>query len=112
MSESIRKFYDALSKDKTMKSRAETMYTKHRDTKQGENEVAAVIVAFAKSEGFEFTMAELAEYTKAQSKELRDEELETVAGGGWDHPYDGFCPDYCPRNLCETCIMEIFNPRN
>ncbi|MEL7622574.1 MAG: Nif11-like leader peptide family RiPP precursor [Clostridiales bacterium] len=76
--ENIKKFYEALAQDKAMQERAKVL----NDTKPGEEaEAFAAIVAFAAQEGYSFTTAELAEYNKAQSKELSDDELEAVAGG-------------------------------
>lgn len=81
MNENIKNFYAALSKDEAMKSRAQTLNEKYKDPQLEEKAIAEDIAAFAKSEGFVFTAAELTEYNKGQSRELSDEELEAVAGG-------------------------------
>ena len=40
------------------------------------------IVAIAAAKGFEFTEAELSEYTAKKKGEMSDEDLEKVSGGG------------------------------
>jgi hypothetical protein len=73
----VRNFYEALAKNEAMKKKAEALNAKHKGKKPGAAEVFAEIAAFAKTEGYNFTVDEL----KAYFKELPDEALENVAGG-------------------------------
>jgi predicted ribosomally synthesized peptide with nif11-like leader len=78
--ENVKKFYDALATDSAMQERAKAL---NDEKPEGEEAVLAAIVAFAEKEGYTFTAEELAAYTEENSKgELREDELEMVAGGG------------------------------
>jgi predicted ribosomally synthesized peptide with nif11-like leader len=65
----VTEFYEAFSKDEAMRKRA--------------NEA---IVAFAKKEGYSFTEEELKD--SINGKELSEETLKAVAGGGGPLPRD------------------------
>jgi len=84
--ENVKKFYDALSSDETMRDRAKALNGEQKD----EATVAAEIVAFAKSEGYDFTAEDLTAFVSTQKTELSDEELEAVAGGVYKSG-DCFC---------------------
>ena len=77
--EIIKKFYEALSTDEAMRERAKTLSEKPTSD---EAEAMERIIAFAKTEGYSFTVEDLrAFFTSSRAKELSDEELENVAGG-------------------------------
>ena len=65
--ENVKKFYDALSKDSAMQERAKALDGKDK----------AAIVAFAKAEGYDFSLDDL----EAYAKPLADDVMETAAGG-------------------------------
>ncbi|MDR2560750.1 MAG: Nif11-like leader peptide family RiPP precursor [Holophagales bacterium] len=77
--EKVKEFYKALSSNEAMKERAKALLDKKP---ANEAEAASAAIAFAKSEGYDFTLDDLKAYTAAGAKELSDEELENVAGGG------------------------------
>ena len=92
--ENVKKFYDALSKDKAMQDRAMALVKKDdklemttppfgHPSKEGNDEAAvkAAVIAFAKAEGFSFTEAELDAFAK-QATPLADESMDAAAGGG------------------------------
>jgi len=93
MSNSIKKFYEALSNDGAIRSRLNALNEKYKGMELDENTAARETAVFAKSEGFEFTAEELIEYAKSESKtnststeeqpvgELSDEELDAATGG-------------------------------
>jgi predicted ribosomally synthesized peptide with nif11-like leader len=87
--EKVKEFYKALSSDAAMKERAKALLDKGRPA--DEAEAAAALIAFAKSEGYDFTADELKAYASAGAKELSDEELENVAGGGCGDTKECFC---------------------
>jgi len=90
--ESIKKFYEALSKDEAMRKRLSGLNEKYKETKPDNDAAVADIVAFAKAEGFEFTSDDLKAYSKTEGKKLSEEELEAVAGGGCkDTPHGCYC---------------------
>jgi predicted ribosomally synthesized peptide with nif11-like leader len=70
----VREFYEALSKDEAMQERAKGLKAAGETTAEA---AAEATVAFAKSEGYEFTAGELKDF----GKELSDEELAAAAGG-------------------------------
>ena len=75
--ENVKKFYDALSNDKAMQERAIAL------NKEGEKldgaAMKAASIAFAKAEGYDFTLAELEAYAHA-ARPLTDESLDAAAG--------------------------------
>ncbi|MDR2560747.1 MAG: Nif11-like leader peptide family natural product precursor [Holophagales bacterium] len=77
--EKVKEFYKALSSDEAMKERAKAMLDKGKPA--DEAEAAGAVIAFAKSEGYDFTAEELKAFASAGARELSDEELENVAGG-------------------------------
>ena len=78
--ENVKKFYDALANDKAMQERAKALAEKYKDGKPDDAAANADIAAFAKAEGYDFSIAELEEYAK-QAKPLDDDQLDDVAGG-------------------------------
>ena len=76
--ENVKKFYDALSNDKAMQDRATAL---NKPGEQPDEAAAkATVVAFAKAEGYDFTVADLDVYAK-QAKPLADEAMDAAAGG-------------------------------
>ena len=65
--ENVKKFYDAISKDKAMQERAKALDKKDK----------ATLVAFAKAEGYDFSLDDLESYAKP----LADNVMEAAAGG-------------------------------
>jgi predicted ribosomally synthesized peptide with nif11-like leader len=70
-------FYGAFSKDDAMQKRANALISAGG---AGEKSKAGAIVAFAKDEGYSFTEEDLNGFIN--SKELSDDDLKAVAGGG------------------------------
>jgi len=84
--ENVKKFYDALASNETLKEKAAKLNEKYTETEKADEEaVTADIIAFAVSEGYSFTAQELAAYTKTAEnpapQELSQDELNAVAGG-------------------------------
>ena len=79
--ETVKKFYEALSKDEAMRGRASALSEKYGDTQPEAAATAGSIVAFAKAEGFAFTADELAAYAKTEGRELSEDQLAAVVGG-------------------------------
>ena len=78
--ENVKKFYDALSNDKMMQERASAL---NKEGEQPDEAAAkAAIVAFAKAEGYDFSVADLEAYAHA-AKPLTDESLDAAAGGAY-----------------------------
>ncbi|MDR2560748.1 MAG: Nif11-like leader peptide family RiPP precursor [Holophagales bacterium] len=90
--EKVKEFYKALSSDPAMRGRGKALLDKGKPA--DEAEATGAVIAFAKSEGYDFTAEELKAFAAAGAKELSDEELENVAGGGCGGD-TAFC----------TCIM-------
>jgi hypothetical protein len=88
--ENVKKFYEALSKDEAMKSRAEALNTKYKGAIPDESAVTAEIATFAKSEGYDFSIEELIAYNRGSAKEIPDDALLAVAGGAYQ-PYRCVC---------------------
>jgi hypothetical protein len=78
--ETVRKFYEALSRDEAMRARASTLSEKGLDAQPGAAATASEIVAFAKADGFDFMEDELAAYAKTEGRELPDDQLAAVVG--------------------------------
>jgi hypothetical protein len=74
----VTEFYEAFSKDEAMQERANIL--KGSGAGGGGEIAAEAIVAFAKEEGYSFTAEELKDFIN--SKELSDDDLKAVAGGG------------------------------
>ena len=84
--ENVKKFYDALASSDALKEKAAKLNEKYIGAEKADEEAAtAAIIAFAASEGYNFTAEELADYTKTAGKpapqELSQDELDAVAGG-------------------------------
>ena len=79
--ENVKKFYDALSNDKAMQERASAL--NKEGEKPDEAAVKAAIIAFAKAEGYDFSLADLDAYAHT-AKPLTDETLDAAAGGAYD----------------------------
>jgi predicted ribosomally synthesized peptide with nif11-like leader len=77
----VTEFYEAFSKDESMRKRADAL-----KGSGGEGGKAAVeaIVAFAKGEGYTFTEEEFKDFL--DSKDMSEEALKAVAGGGGKKP--------------------------
>jgi predicted ribosomally synthesized peptide with nif11-like leader len=82
--DAVKQFYEALSADEAIRDRAGALNKKYRGTQPDKETAVEEIVAFAKSEGYEFTAEDLARYSKPVAKELRDDELKAVSGGAYD----------------------------
>ena len=82
--ESVGKFYEALSRDEAMRSRLSALDGKYQGAQPEAATIAAEIVAFAKAEGFAFTVDDLSAYAETEGKELSDEQLEGIVGGLYD----------------------------
>jgi predicted ribosomally synthesized peptide with nif11-like leader len=100
--ETVKKFYEALGKDKQMQERAERLDI----GKSPDKETAmAALIKFAAKEGYSFTSEEIAAYFANQPvKEVADAALEGVAGGvtfGSDTP--------SPVTRCPRCGA-VLNP--
>ncbi|MDR2560754.1 MAG: Nif11-like leader peptide family RiPP precursor [Holophagales bacterium] len=95
--EKVKEFYKALSSDPAMRERGKALYDKGKPADAAE--ATSAVIAFAKSEGYDFTaeemIAEMKAFVAAGAKELSDEELESIAGGG--------CKD-SPANWIECLI--------
>jgi hypothetical protein len=92
MNESIKRFFDAAEKDESLKAglrdaiKADALEAKASEASAGNGkpDVVGVLVKFAKSAGYDFTVGDLGDYwseTFGGSGELTDEQLEAVAGG-------------------------------
>jgi len=84
--ENVKKFYETLASSETLKEKAAKLNEKYNETeKMDEEAVTANIIAFAASEGYNFTAEELAAYgetvMKPAPQELSQDELNAVAGG-------------------------------
>jgi hypothetical protein len=90
--EAVRKFYEALTTDDAMRARASALSERYQDAQPETATVAAEIAAFAKAEGFVFTVDDLAAYAKAEGRELSEDQLAVVVGGTYN------------PNMC-LCIM-------
>jgi predicted ribosomally synthesized peptide with nif11-like leader len=75
----VTEFYEAFSKDEAMQQRAKARSEAVKGT--GDQGKTEAVVAFAAEEGYTFTAEELKAFI--DSKELSDEALKAVAGGGW-----------------------------
>ena len=96
--ENVKKFYETLANSETLKEKAAKLNEKYIETEKADEEaITAAIIAFAASEGYNFTAEELAAYTKTAGKpapqELSQDELEAVAGGS---------------NACSDCFGTCF----
>ena len=65
--ENVKKFYDALTNDEALRERAKVLNGKDK----------AALVAFAKAEGYDFSLDDL----EAYAKPLTDNDMESAAGG-------------------------------
>ena len=81
--ENVKKFYDALANDKGMRDRAAALNEKYKGEKQCDNTVKTELLAFAKAEGYDFTVDELDAYSK-QAQPVTDETAEMAADGAYD----------------------------
>lgn len=77
--ESVQKFYELLQRDAAV---VEELKKAGEGVETAENAVA-VVAAFAKEKGFEFTAEDLAAFEQESQKELSLEELDKINGGGW-----------------------------
>ena len=96
--EKVKQFYEALANDAGMKERAAKL-TETFGEQPDQAAANAAILAFAKAEGYDFTVEELTAYAEALPKpqagtELNDDELNAVAGGGFDDSAP-ICWDLC-----------------
>jgi predicted ribosomally synthesized peptide with nif11-like leader len=89
----VKEFYEALSKDEAMQERAKGLKAAGETTAEAE-----AVVAFAKAEGYAFTAGELQDY----GKELSDEKLAAVAGGGIDDCRSTAVTDVCGGPALKT----------
>ena len=87
--ENVKKFYDALARDKGVKERAAALSEKYKGEQPNEDIVKAELLSFAKAEGYEFTADEYEAYSK-QAKPVSDETAEIAAGGAFN-PNNCFC---------------------
>jgi hypothetical protein len=91
--ENVKLFYQAMGKDKTLQEKANAISQMHIEQKLDEAQANLIyqkeLVPLANEAGYDFTLAELKEYVKESEKpgmrEVSEEELAAVAGGG----------DYC-----------------
>jgi len=116
--ENVKKFYDELASSEALKEKAAKLNEKYNETeKMDEEAVTADIIAFAASEGYNFTAEELAAYTKTAGnpapQELSQDELNAVAGGSnscrvcFGTCYcilGGFGKHYDPEWVC-VCVL-------
>jgi len=79
--ENVKKFYDALAHDKAMQEKASVL--NKEGEKPDEAAARASIVAFAKAEGYDFSVADLEAYVHT-AKPLTDETLDAAAGGAFN----------------------------
>ena len=96
--ENVKNFYDELASSDALKEKAAKLNEKYNEAEKADEEaITAAIIAFAASEGYNFTAEELAAYTKTAGKpvqqELSQDELEAVAGGS---------------NACRVCFGTCF----
>lgn len=86
--ENVKKFYEALANDETLRGKFETLNEKYKDIKELSPEtvdriIVECIVPMAKEAGFNFTADEYKAYGNAP-REMNEDELESVAGGAYD----------------------------
>jgi len=104
--ENVKKFYDALANDKAMQERVSALVKK--EEKPDEAAARASIVAFAKTEGYDFSVADLDAYAH-MAKPLTDESLDAAAGGAFSN-HNCFCivggggKDPVTGNTC-ACVI-------
>jgi predicted ribosomally synthesized peptide with nif11-like leader len=82
MNESIKRFFDDVEKEESLKARLHDAFK--ANSGNGKSDAKEVFVKFAKSEGYDFTVSDLEDYRDEKfggSGELTDEQLEAVAGG-------------------------------
>ncbi|RPJ85495.1 MAG: Nif11-like leader peptide family natural product precursor [Acidobacteria bacterium] len=86
--ENLRKFYEAVINDESLKARLLVIGSSHGDQTPSQAEQDEIweneILPLAESEGFEFTLKEVKEFqasNRPTAGKLTDEELEAVAGG-------------------------------
>jgi predicted ribosomally synthesized peptide with nif11-like leader len=97
----VREFYEALSKDEAMQERAKGLKAAAETTEEAAVEA---VVAFAQAEGYAFTAGEL----KDARKELSDEELAAVAGGGAYQCYGGGMVTVNYYGKIDTCMCAVY----
>lgn len=102
--ENVRKFFEEVAKNEDFQKQLKSTTEKSSAEVQKAVEAQiAIIVAFAKKAGFDFTVEELlAQSTQPDGKKLDQNELDAVAGGRWI----GFtCCDYVGMGVgcgCDT----------
>ncbi|RPJ58887.1 MAG: Nif11 family protein [Acidobacteria bacterium] len=86
--DSLRRFYEAVSHDESLKARLMAIATRHGGQNLSASECDALweneIAPFAKSEGFDFTLQDVREFQAGRGSKagkLPDEELDAVVGG-------------------------------
>jgi len=82
--DAVKKFYEALSKDEAMRAKLSALNEKYPNAQPEFAEAAEEIVAFAKAEGFAFTVDDLSAYAESEGKEITEEQLAGVVGGLYD----------------------------
>ena len=90
--ENVKKFYEAVSKDETLKQKFVKLSQKHQDQPMDKAKMKSIIeekvLPLAKQMGYSFTMDDLKNYememqTASMNCELSDSELEAVTGGAF-----------------------------
>ena len=89
--ENVKKFYEAVTKDEALKQKFVELSHKYQGQPMDEEKAMALteqeVLPLAVKLGYSFTMDDLKNYIKEMkqadmNRELRDEELQAVAGGG------------------------------
>lgn len=87
MSENLKKFLDLIANDKELEAKALAC------NELGEEKGKEAMLALAKECGIELTAADFEKKAEPTSRELDDDELDSVAGGAATGDEYGFC--YC-----------------
>jgi hypothetical protein len=88
--ENVKKFYEELAKDKVLQAKSRAIGKKYEGQKLDEKQTELIyqkeLMPLAREAGYDFTLAELKEYAgqskKPAMREVSEEELACVAGGG------------------------------
>lgn len=81
----VSEFYEALSNDEAMQERANAL---KNAIGSGESAEAESVIAFAKDEGYSFTLDDLKDF---MSRGLSEEEMKAVAAGDFGGSSTGSC---------------------
>lgn len=98
--ENVKKLYEAVSQDESLKQKfveLSRQYQGHQmDEAKAKQRMEQEVLPIAEQMGYSFTMDDLKAYSEEMkqpdiSRELSDEELHAVSGGGSTDTYNGFC---------------------